>query len=151
MTVKALEESIRPASAFLPDDRSGTTDLYNDVETLASATGIDTRDYDEALIELSLNTIASTGTLDVTILESSVGTTAAGANAITGAAFSQKSNGDSGVYVGRIQVKNNKRYLYVKAEQAIATSKKYGVNVILGKSEKEPVTQANTAEFTVTY
>ena len=149
MPISSLKEKIKIQEAFKALQRSTADTRYNDQTTAASAVGIDTKNFDQAIIALALGTITSPGTLDVTVLESSVGTTAAGANAITNAVIAQKSNGDSGLYVGQIDTKNTKRYLYVKAVAATASAKAYGISVILGKSDGlDPVTQVNTVAFT---
>lgn len=146
--VIALEEQIRPAEAFPADERSTATTLINNAAA-GSATGIDTRGYDEALIMLNLTSISGAGTLDIGTYFGASNSDAVAISALTGASFAQKSNGDDGVFVGRVKVKNQARYLYVKAVQATAASKKYAVSVLLSKADSEPVSQANTVEFTV--
>lgn len=149
MRISALEESIRPAEAFPADERSTATTLINNAAS-GSATGIDTRDYDEALVMLNLTSISSTGTLDIGAYYGASDNDTPGITAITGASFDQYENGDDGVYVGRIKTKNiGGRYLYIKAVQAVAASKKYAVNVLLSKADKAPVSQANTVVYTV--
>ena len=149
MRLGEIEERVRPATAFKPDERSTATTLINDAAS-GSATGIDTRDYDTAMIMVELTSISSTGTLDIGTYYGASNADSAGITAITGASFTQLTNSSSaGIYVGRVKTKNQGRYLYVKAVQAGAFSKKYDVKVLLYKADKEPVTQANTVEFTV--
>ncbi len=146
--IAELEEVIRPAEAFPADERSTATTLINNAAA-GSATGIDTRGYDSALIALNLTTIAGSGTLDIGCYFGASNSDAVTIAALTGASFDQMSAGSDGLYVGRIKTKNQARYLYIKAVQASAESKKYAVNAILGKADSDPVTQANTAQFTV--
>ena len=151
MSIESLKEGLYLTTAFEALTRSLADTRYNGLVTAASSTGIDTKDYDQCIIAFNLGTIASTGTLDVAVYESSVGTTSAGSNFITGASFAQKDNGDNGLFVGQIDCKNTKRYLYVQAIAAVATAKDYGINVLLGKHDGlSPVSQDNTVAFTVT-
>jgi len=150
MSNESLKEGLLLTPAFEALQRSLADTRYNGLVTAASSTGIDTRDYDQCIIEFNLGTIASTGTLDVAVYESSVSTTSAGSNFLTGASFAQKSNGDNGLLIGQIDCKNTKRYIYVQAIAAVATAKEYGINVLLGKYDGlSPVTQDNTVAFTV--
>ena len=150
MRVQAIEEHIKPVSSFPAESSAEAETRYNDQATAASATGIDTQGYDDCLVVLDLNTITSPGTLDVLVMDSSVGTTAAGASTVTGAAFAQKlfATGQ-GLALGRVKTKLTKRYLYIRAIAATATAKEYGIQAILGKNELNPVTQVTAAEFTV--
>lgn len=150
MTIKALEEMTRVESPFRADARSSAETRYNDQVTASCATGIDTKGYDEALIALDVNAIAGGGTLDVTVLEDDAKSSAVNATAISGAVFTQKtSSDDAKTFVGRIKTKLTQRYLYVKAVQGVAASKKYSVHVLLGRARDLPVSQEQTVEFTV--
>ena len=150
MTRSSLEENLRPQSAFPASSRASADTRHNDQATAASSTGIDTLGYDEALIVLDLNTITSPGTLDITVMDSTVQTGAAGASTITSAAFTQKLLVDApGIFVGRVKTKLYKRYLHIRAVAATASAKEYGIQVLLGKNEIKPVTQVTAAEFTV--
>lgn len=93
---------------------AGTT--YNGAAD-ASGVGIDVRDYDECMVVLNVGTVPSNGTLDVTISESDDNTALASAStAITGAVFDQvDADNDESTFVGQVNLKVRKRYLYVKA------------------------------------
>jgi len=149
MRIAEIEETVRPASALPPDDRSTATTLINNAAS-GSATGIDTRPYDTAMVMVELTSISSTGTLNIGCYTGVSNADSVGITAITGASFTQLTNSSTaGIYVGRIKTKNHGRYLYIKAVQAGAFSKKYDVKVLLSKADSEPVAQANTVEFTV--
>lgn len=147
--INAAEERILVKQAAAPSVRPLADTRYNDALTAASATGIDTKGYDEALIVADLGAISS-GTLDLTIMDSSLAASAVNATAVTGATFTQlTSSRDSGIYTGRVRTKNTKRYLYIRAVAATADDKAYAVNVLLGKADSLKVTQDNTPDFTV--
>ena len=149
-----VTESSKVVQAFPPRSTSSAETKYNGSVDGNTVVGIDTMNYDEALIMLQIGAIS--GTLDVTVLDSSIDDDSTGATAITGAAFAQvtgavsPSVGQDGVYVGSILTKNTKRYLYVKAVTATAAAKVFGVNVLLTRADgPKPVTQAQTVAFQV--
>lgn len=92
----------------------GTT--YNG-EADASGIGIDMRDYDECMVVLNIGTVPSDGTIDVTLRHSDDNTALASkSTAITGAVFDQvDADNDQSTFVGQVNLKVKKRYLYVKA------------------------------------
>lgn len=151
MTVIAMEEAVKPSFPFPSTTRALADTRYNDQTTAASATGIDTLGFDEVQIVLGLNTITAPGTLDVIVMDSSIGTSAVGASAITGAAFDQMALADApGVFNGRIKTKNTKRYLYVRSIAATASLKEYVVLANQGLNEtSRPLTQLTAPQFTV--
>lgn len=149
MRIQALTEEIKVVQVKPPDSDAVAETLYNDTATAASATGIDTKDFDEFVLGLDLRTITSPGTLDISVYESDSAATAAGSSLITGAAFAQKVSGVDGMFLGRIKTKNTKRYLYVKTIKATASAKKFGVFAILGRADAEKVSQDETLGFDV--
>lgn len=93
---------------------AGTT--YNGVAD-ASGIGIDVQDYDECMIVVSVGTVPSNGTIDVTIRESDSNTAVASeSSAVTDAIFVQvDADSDQNNYVGQIDLRYRKRYIFVKA------------------------------------
>jgi len=146
----AAEEFIKVTNPFPSGSRALADTRHNDQVTAASSTGIDTLDFDEALVVLDVLSITSPGTLDITVMDSSVQAGAAGAATITGATFAQKLLVDAPeLLVGRIKTKNNKRFIHVRSVAATASAKEYGVMMILTRAHIHPVSQVNTVEFTV--
>src|SRR4051812_43668227 len=109
-----LHEALLVKKAFVPAVYAAGT--YNNGGTGTQTNGIDTKGYDEALIELSVGAVAAAHTLDVSIWQNDTNTTV-GATAVADAAavaqaFAQVIDGgnESAVILGRIQCKNTKRY-----------------------------------------
>jgi hypothetical protein len=135
-----LLQSIVITPAFYPEAITSAGTTYNGNTT----PGIDTSDYDYAIIELSAGTIAGDGAVTVSI--NSCATDVVGSSAgISGAAFSAvNSSSDLAVYTGRVSVKDHGRYIWVKAVKAGTGSTAYGVNVILFKKNQVPAAAAST-------
>ena len=126
---------------------------YNNGATGTVTNGVDTRLFEEALIELNVGAVAAAHTLDVSVWQNDTNTSS-GATAVTdkdgtAQAFSQVVDGgnESVTLVGRIQCKNTKRYLFIKAVVVGASGIAHSINVILGKSDKEPVSQNIAVAF----
>lgn len=151
MSNDLLTESTRTRVAVTPRATSAESTLYNGSAQGNTGVGIDTRDFDEALIMAQVGAIS--GTLDIAVYDSSVGTNSTGATAITGAAFTQITAsyvGSDGVFVGSVKTKNTKRYLYIQTITATAAAKSFAVSVLLGKGDGPmPVSQAQTVAFQV--
>jgi len=146
----ALHEEVKQPQVYNPATVVAALTDWTQT-TQAAASGIDLQGYDEAVIELNLGTIAS-GTLDVDFFESATDVATA-ATAIVdadgnAADFDQKAaaNSDNG-YVARIKAKDRKRYLFIRVTNSSSGSKTFGINVLLAKADKEPVTQDNTVDY----
>ena len=152
MSNDLLTESLKIQQAVTPRRDSTASTLYNGSVLGATGVGIDTKDFDEAQIMLQIGLISS-GTLDCSVYDSSVGNNSTGSTLVTGASFAQVSSsyvGSTGVFVGSIKTKNTKRYLYVKTVLATADVKDFAVTVALGKGDGAmPVTQGQTVAFQV--
>jgi len=139
MSKKALEEEIKAVIGIPAQDQGAGT---------VNGAGIDTKDFEEAMILLQVGD-ATSGTVDVTIEESDDNSSF---SAITGAVFPQvDSSNDQDIYVGRVSVKNFKRYIRVVS--VVATNAiELSATVLLGKHDGlSPVTQVNSASFAVDY
>lgn len=155
MSVRGLHENVQVTQVYEPESESTTTTGYNGHgTTTGDASGIDMQGYDEAMVELSIGSFAS-GTLDVDLLDSATDSAAA-ATIITNAAgteadFAQKTSANAdGVYLVRIRAKDHKRYLFIKSQNNGVGAKVFGINCLLSKADKEPVTQTNTVDFSDT-
>lgn len=124
-------------AAVLPTNSISATTQYNG-ETQDSADGIDTRDWDEAVVIVSAGTAAGDGTVKVTLQDSLTDSVAA-AEDITSAAFATITTSvDDAKQVGSVQMRANSRYLFVKAVKAGTGAVPYSVDVILYKGDKVP-------------
>lgn len=148
---QGLHESLLDKKAYVPAVYAAGT--YNNGATGTVTNGVDTRASEEALIELNVGVVAAAHTLDVSIWQNDTNTTT-GATAVTdkdgtAMAFAQIVNGGnaSATLVGRIQTKNTKRYLFVKAVVVGASGIAMSANVILGKNDVEPISQDITVAF----
>jgi hypothetical protein len=147
-----LHESDYVKKVYEPKTITGTVTDYNGHSvTTGDAVGIDLRGYDEAMVVLSLGAIAA-GTLDVDCFDSDTDDGTAAAimtdDAGTEIDFAQKGTADQNlVHLLRFRPKDTKRYLFIKVTNSSNDSKAFGINVILGKADKEPVTQDNTIDF----
>ena len=112
--------------------------------------GIDTKDYDEALVVLNVG--VTDGTLDVKLQESNDNGVSDSFADITGASFTQITTAnDEDIYVARIRVKNFERYIRVSAT-GTGTTTDTSVLVLLGKFDGlAPVSQVNAVEFALDY
>ena len=145
-----MHEEVKVVQVVPPQTVTATLTSWNNT-TQAGASGIDTVDFDEALCELSLGSM--TGTLDVALYESATddGTTATAVTDVAGtaAAFDQLTGSvDNKTLIIRIRTKDLKPYLFVKVTNADASAKTFGINMLLGSADSEPVTQDNTVDFT---
>ena len=122
MTIKALEESLKAEKGIEAATLATGT---------ATGTAVDTKNFDEAFIILDAGTATATGTLDVTVEE---GDTSGGSfTAIAGALFVQiVAANDNRILVGRIRVKNFKRFIRIVAVVATDTVDA-SVIILLGK------------------
>lgn len=122
MTIKALEESLKVEKGIQSEDLATGT---------KTGAPVDTKDFEEALIILDAGVATATGTLDVTVEEGD--TTGGSFTAIAGAAFVQiVAANDERILVGRIRVKNFKKFIRTIAVVATDTVEA-SVIILLGK------------------
>ena len=119
--------------------------------TTAGAYGaaIPVAEFDEGLIELNAGVCGSSGTVDISLVQSE--TSGGAKTAITGAAFTQVTEAnDETIYVGRVRFdKPGANFLHVKKVVGTAACD-FSVNVLLmAKRGVKPVAQVNTKEFDV--
>ncbi len=136
MTISALEEKLKVVNGITSQLQTAGT---------VNGTGIDTRDFDEALIVLNAGATSGSGTLDVKVQDSADNSSFTD---ISGAAFTQITTAtDVANYVGRVRTKAYRRYIRIVSVNAVADAQ-VAVSVLLGKYDGlSPVTQ--TESFTV--
>lgn len=133
----SLDEFIKAAVGLAPLSRSAAT--YN-------GTGIDRKEFEEALVVVNAGTNEAGGTVAITVSDSADNSTFA---AVSGAAFTSITTAnDNNIYVGRLNLVGLKRYIRVNAVVAVAACL-FSVDVILGAAKQLPVSQENTSAFTV--
>lgn len=136
--IQATEESLKAEVGIISQSIGAAT---------VDGTGIDTKSFDEALIVLNVGT--TDGTLDVKVQESADNITFTD---VAGAAFAQVvPANDNTAYVGRVRVKNFKRYLRLRAV-GTGTTSLTSASILLGKFDGlAPVTQNNAVPFALDY
>lgn len=146
----ALYEEVKVVNSFLPDSWAAGTN-YNGAAS--GAVGIDCDGFDEATIIAHIGEVQATGTLDITVMDNSANQTSSGlgvvadVDAVTQAFAQFTPSNDNSVYIGRIQTKNCKRYLFIRAVGATAAAE-FSVVVLLSKAKSAiPVTQTNSVVF----
>jgi len=148
--MRGLHETVKVVQAVPPIVTTTAETLFNNTSS-GGTDGIDTKDFDELLVEVSFGAVG--GVLDVQLFESatndsSTSTAVADINGVL-ADFDQfDGTEDNEVHVIRAKAKDLKRFVWVKTINADTTSKTYGINVLLGKADAEPVTQDQTVDFT---
>jgi hypothetical protein len=147
--MKGLHETSKIDFTFEPKSYAIGT-YFNGVAS-PTTNGIDTKDFEEALIALIMGVATATGTVLVSMFHSETNTSAS-ATAVLDAAgspmtFTIKALAqDQNIYVGRLKASNLKKYLFVKA--VVATDAVvFAVTTELGASQYEPISQANAVEF----
>jgi hypothetical protein len=116
--------------------------------TTLTGTGIDCKGFEEALILLSVGLMPSTdGTIAIHLEESDA--LGSGYADITGAAFAVLNAGESLSYVGRMNLKNRKRYIRAVSVVGVQTCPLY-LGALLSEARAEPVTQINAVAFDIT-
>ncbi len=126
--------------AVIAQSSSSAATLFNGVSS-GGTNGIDTRDSDEVVFLVNVGTIATSGTLDVTIYESDTNDSST-ATAITGAVFTQFTPAnDLAQYCGSIKCKNYKRYLWVRSVQS-AHAIVFSASAVLGKGDRGPISNS---------
>jgi hypothetical protein len=118
-----------------------TGTLYNADGTTGS--GIDSRDYDEIVMQVNVGPVVAGTTLDISVVEAD-NDNADGAVAVTGAAFTQIANANQNTQrLLSIQCSGTKRYLWAKVVKGgTADAASYGIGAVLSKADKTPVTQS---------
>jgi len=147
--MKGLHETVKVVQVVPPETVTATLTTFNNT-TSAAATGIDLVGFDEAVCELSLGKM--TGVLDVELFDSAtddgtVATQIKDINAVS-AKFGQLGSGDDDkTQIIRIKAKDVKQFLFVKVTNADNDSKAFGINMLLGAADIDPVTQDETVDF----
>jgi hypothetical protein len=120
----------------------------NHAVSTVKGSAVDRLGFEEALVVVNSGANGSSGTVDIKVQESD--TTEDGDFVdVTGAAFTQITEAnDNNVYAGRLNLVGRKRYLRVVAVVGTAACD-FGVDVILGAAKELPVSQVNTAAFSV--
>jgi len=131
-----LRHEVKWVQVFPPAARTTANTLYNNH---ATGTGIDTRDYDEAIIVLNNGAYATDGVVTFTV---TAGSAVAGTSstAITGATLGVV-NSVSDVtnpIIGKVRCAGQARYLFIKAVKAGTGAANYGVSVGLYNADKTP-------------
>jgi len=108
--------------------------------------GIDTLDFDEALIVLNAGAVGTDGTVDVKVQESADNSSFSD---ISGAAFTQiTADNDEAIYVGRLKLGEKTRERYMRIVATVGTAAcDLGVVVLLARAAISPVSQVNTVAF----
>lgn len=141
--IQELEEALAVRQGIVPQTVSvGTED----------GASVDTRDFDTMLIIVAVGTVTATGTVDITVQESSDDAVGDAFANITGAVFTQITvANDNTVYVGRIKCKSFERFIRAQAVVGADTGD-FGISYVLAKFDGlAPVTQTNAAAFTLDY
>lgn len=136
-------ETVKLTQLFEPKSVTATGILFNGA---ATASGIDTRDYDDAVILLNAGVFSGSATVDFAIYESNTDDDTT-ATAITGADFTQvTSANDQAVQLGSLQTKASKRYIWLRSNKSSNTDAAlFSAAILQGKGDKNPV--GNTAVF----
>lgn len=145
--MEAIHEAVKVTTPFPPESRATAETQYNDA-AIGAALGIDTRDFDEAMITVHLGVVGAT-TLDVSVGFADIDD-AEDASFVEDAAhaLAQIVNADDGkTFLIRISVQDTKRYMFVKTIQADAVAVLSCISVELSKADDLPVTQEQTVAF----
>ena len=141
--MQKIIELVKILIAVIAQTSSSAATLFNGVSS-GGTNGIDTRGQDEITILANVGTIATSGTLDLTIVQSDTNDSST-ATAITGAVFTQFTPAnDLAIYTGSIKCKNYKRYMWVKSIQS-AHAIVFSASVVMGLSDRLP--NANNPVF----
>ena len=140
MPARLIEVS-KSEHVFSAASRTATSALFNGSAT--GAVGIDTKNYNEAVVQLNLGTVASGDSIAAALYENA-DNDALTATAVTDGGFSASTDADDGTTkVGSIQCKNYKRYLFVRALKTGSNGAAiYSVNATLARPDSAPVTQS---------
>jgi len=132
--MQKIIEFIKIVVAVIAQTSSSAETLYNGVSS-GGTNGIDTREYDELVVEVNIGAIATSGTLDLTLVESDTNDSST-ATAVTGAVFTQFTPAnDNALYSGSVKCKNYKRFCWVKSVQS-AHAIVFGASFIMGHSNR---------------
>jgi hypothetical protein len=129
---------IRPVNAIPADSQAAST---------TTGTGFEHTGFDQAAVILSLGTLGASGTVDVTVEESDL--LASGYAAVSGAAFSQKTQAGTNmsglIYMGSIDLRGRKKFLRVVCVVGTATSEVAAIVLLYDPQSTGFVTQAQIA------
>lgn len=132
------------------DIRTAATTFYNGVSaTTTAGTGIDTKGYDDLHLALNTGTIlGAVATLVNDIMEADEDNPM-NAVAVTGTAFtSRKTTSDEALSEASINLKDRKRYLFLRTQfQGAPATFDFGAVGILSKAQSKPVSK--TLEFDI--
>jgi ethanolamine utilization protein EutA (predicted chaperonin) len=132
-------EHLKAAVGLKADDHQATGPT--------NGTGVDCVGFDECLVIVNCGTVATGGTLDIHIEDSADNSTFAD---ISGAVFTQLvPANDLNIYVGRLNLRGTKRYIRAVAVGDGSHAAEASVSFVLAVPKRHPVTQVNTAAFSV--
>ncbi len=132
------QQVVKAHVGIKPDNHSAGT---------ITGTGIDTLNFQHAMIVVHAGTNGSSGTVNVHVEESD--SLATGYTDVTGAAFTEITEAnDNTVYVGALLLNPRKRYIRVIMVVGTAACDASAL-VLLGGADDCPVSQVNTLAFNV--
>jgi len=136
-----LSEITKYTQLYVPASRTTTGTLYEEQVTGTNATGngLDTRDFDECVIDVSVGAVTAGTTLDISIVTSN-DDNADNSFAVTGAAFTQIANANEDTARrGYYRCAGQARYAWAKVEKdGTADAALYSIGAILSKSSSNP-------------
>lgn len=145
-----LNEVVATVQQIVPGARTATGVIYEErvATTNATGNGVDTREYDECVVVLSVGAVAAGTTVDVAMIESATDD-AGTATAVTGASFTQVENSVQNTERKLfMRTANRLRYIWPQVTKAGTTaSASYGVTFMLGKALTNVVTGTYDAEI----
>lgn len=140
-----LAQNLLVKSAVAPVSNASTAALYNGA-SVGGSNGIDTKDFDQALVVVNIGTHGDD--VEVSVFTSDTNNSSAAVQySDTAGNAATITITAAGVNVLNIQTQWAKRYLWVKTTQAGAGPNVYSASVILGAADANKVTQDNTVQF----
>lgn len=138
-----LIENLKITQLFESKSVTATGYLYNGA---ASGAGIDTKEFDQAVVIINAGVV--TGTVDFDIIASATDDISA-ATAVTGAAFTQlTSANDQAQQVGALLTQDTARYLWLRSNKTLNTNAAlFSAQIVLGRADTRP--QSNSEAFDV--
>lgn len=139
MPKQTAHEELKAVYSLLPQSLQVATN---------KGAGVDCRGFDEALIVVEAGVVTGSGSHAFKVQEAAVNSDASFAD-ITDAAFTAiTAANDETVYVGRVNLRNRKRYIRVVDTGSTAVMLGSAMVILLAAREY-PVSQVNEAEFSV--
>lgn len=137
-----LNELLSITGMFAADSRTATGILYNDNAT--GAVGIDTRDFDEAIVQINAGTFASSATVAFDLYENTTNDAETSTAVTSGSFGSIDSTTDNSVHFGQIRCRAQKRYLFLRANKTANTdAADYSATIIMGRADKNITNQTS--------